>query len=158
MAALRSERSISTKPAARSALPKTGKPKSLLLGDHPQVRADDVEEDGDVVVRLVVAHHQVGLAVGQVLAAVDLDLDAGVGHDGPGPAGEAAVTDLPGHLLAEEAERLDHRRKGDGKRLVDVAEGQGEGGAHARARRESDSPFLSRKSPTPTLAIGISGP
>ena len=46
-----------------------GHTEELLLGDHPDVRADDLEEYGDVVVRLVVAHHQVRLAGAQVLAA-----------------------------------------------------------------------------------------
>src|SRR5580658_3591774 len=145
-----------------------GDAEELLLGDHPDVRSEDVEEDRDVVKRLVIAHHEVGRAGRGVLAPHEVELYLSVLDDVVGPAIETVVADLASDASAE---RLQHRGERDGERLVDVADRQGERGAHRRIPPNTNGGARHRqkarpgrvfpevyRTPSPTLAIARSRP
>ena len=149
MARWRSLRSIEMNPAASSAPAEDGDTEELLLGDHPDVRPDHVEEYGDVIQRLVVAHHEVRLVAAQVLASV---------HDRP--MSRAFLTTARAHpsrrssqifFVRPSLERVQDRRQRDRQRLVDVL------AAKVRPTRSSADPEVTRKpSPrgaSPALAI-----
>ena len=80
-----------------------------------------MKQNGHVVERLVIAHHEIRFAGLHVLAPAHLELELGVLHDFPAPALEAVVAFFFGDAVQR---GVDHGRPADREGFVDVPEGE----------------------------------